>query len=99
MIPTIIDRLLQSIKITGQVLEQFTKKCVVSIKADNERCLELLENSTAYATLLTPSLGYETVSAVVKEAVKTNKTIREIIVGKKLLSNKQLDAIINSFMP
>jgi aspartate ammonia-lyase len=99
MIPTIIDRLLQSIKITGQVLEQFTKKCVVSIKADKERCLELLENSTAYATLLTPSLGYETVSAVVKEAVKTNKTIREIIVGKKLLSNKQLDAIINSFMP
>lgn len=99
MIPTIADKLIQSIKIAAQVLDQFNKKCVASIKANPKRCRELLEKSTAYATLLTPKLGYETMSAVVKEAVKTNKTLREVIISQKLLSNKEFDAIVNSFKP
>ena len=99
MIPTIIDRLLQSIKITGQVLEQFTKKCVASIKANKQRCRQLLEESTAYSTLLTPKLGYETMSNIVKEAVTSGKTLREVITAKKLLTNKEFDSIVHSFKP
>jgi aspartate ammonia-lyase len=99
MFPTIADRLLQSLKLTSEVLEQFTKRCVVSIKANRARCKELLEKSTAYATLLTPKLGYDAVSVLVKEFVKTNKTIREIVLEKKLMSNKELDALVKSFRP
>jgi aspartate ammonia-lyase len=97
MIPPIADRLIQSIKITAQVLDVFTRRCVVSIKANKQRCKELLENSTAYATLLTPVLGYEKMSAAVKEAVKTGKTLREVVVSQKLLSNKEFDASVNLF--
>lgn len=99
MFPTIADRLLQSLKLTSEVLEQFTKKCVLSIKADKQRCKELLENSTAYAVLLSPRLGYETVSKAVKEAIKTNRTLREIIINQKLLTNKEFDKIVGSFKP
>ncbi|MFI5206295.1 MAG: lyase family protein, partial [Candidatus Paceibacterales bacterium] len=88
MIPTIADKLLQSIKISAQVLEQFDKKCVQTIKANPKRCRELLEKSTAYATLLTPVLGYEKMAEVVKETVKSGKTLRQVIIEKKLLSNK-----------
>lgn len=97
MIPTIADKLIQSIKITAQVLEQFDKRCVASIKANAKRCKELLENSTAYATLLTPVLGYEKMSEVVKETVKSGKTLREIIINQKLLSNKEFNDIVQSF--
>jgi len=99
MIPTVADKLIQSIKISAQVLEQFNKRCVSTIKANPKRCKELLEKSTAYATLLTPVLGYEKMSEVVKETVKSGKTLREIIISNKLLSNKEFDRIINSFMP
>jgi len=99
MIPTIADRLLESIKISAQVLEQFNKKCVATIKANPKRCKELLENSTAYATLLTPVLGYEKMSEVVKETVRSGKTLRQVICGEKLLSNKEFDKIVNAFRP
>jgi aspartate ammonia-lyase len=97
MIPTIADKLIESIKISAQVLEQFNKRCVASIKANPKRCRELLEKSTAYASLLTPKLGYEKMSEVVKEAVRAKKTLREVIVSQKLLSNKEFDAVVKSF--
>lgn len=89
MIPTIADRLIESIKMTAEVLHVFTTKCITSIKADKKRCKELLEKSTAYATLLTPILGYEKMSEVVKETIKSGKTLREIIINQKLLSSKE----------
>lgn len=99
MVPTIADKLIQSIKISAQVLEAFNKKCVASLKANPKRCKELLEKSTAYSTLLTPILGYEKMSEVVKETVKSGKTLREVICGEKLLSNKEFDKIVNAFKP
>ncbi len=97
MFPIIADRLLQSLKLTSEVVEQFVKSCINKIKANPKRCKELLEKSTAYATLLTPILGYDAVSSAVKEAVESGKTLREIIVGKKLLSDKEFNKAVNSF--
>jgi fumarate hydratase class II len=56
-----------------------------------------LEKSTAYATLLTPELGYDVVSKVVKEALQTGKTLREVVVSQKLLTNKEFDAAVKAF--
>ena len=99
MLPIMTDRLVESLKLMDEVLQQFAKKCVAGIKADRARCKELLEKSTAYATLLAPKLGYDVVSTVVKEAVTTNRTIRELVLEQKLLSNKEFDAIVKSFNP
>jgi aspartate ammonia-lyase len=96
MFPTIADRLIQTLSLTGEVLEQFTKTCVVSIKANKKRCLELLEKSTAYSTLLTPSLGYDAVSAAVKECLKSGRTLREVLVGQNLITNKKFDKVVKS---
>jgi len=97
MFPIIADRLLQSLKLTSEVIEQFVKVCVNKIQANPKRCKELLEKSTAYATLLTPILGYDVVSQAVKEMVATGQSLREIIVGKKLLSDKEFNKAVNTF--
>jgi aspartate ammonia-lyase len=97
MVPPVIDRLLQSLKIIDDVLTVFADRCIARLTANEERCKELLEHSTAYSTLLTPRLGYEVMGAVVKEAVASGKTLRETVVGKKLLTNKEFDAVVKSF--
>ncbi len=99
MQPVMVDRMVESLKLMDEVLFQFAKKCVDGIKADAKRCKEHLEKSTAYATLLTPKLGYSLVSQIVKEAIKNNRTIRELVLEQKLLTNKEFDAIVNSFKP
>src|SRR3989338_2127659 len=96
MFPLIADRLLQSLQLTSQVTAQFTKLCVMKIKADKKRCKELLERSTAYAATLTPFLGYDAMSRSVKTAVATGKTLREVVVGSRLMSNKEFDAAVKA---
>jgi len=97
MLPVMTDRLVESLKLMDELVLQFSKKCVDGIKANRARCKELLEKSTAYATLLSPKLGYDAVSVLVKESVKSNKTIRELVLGEKLMTNKEFDQVIRSF--
>ncbi len=99
MIPPVIDRLLQSLKITDDVLTIFADRCIARLVANKERCRELLEHSTAYSTFLTPKLGYEVMSVVVKETLASGKTLRETVVGKKLLTNKQFNAVVKASKP
>jgi aspartate ammonia-lyase len=95
--PTIADSLILSLKLTAEVLQKFAADCVLRIKANKSRCKELLENSTAYATLLNPYLGYDKVAELVKKSVESNRTIRDLVLEQKLMSNKEFEVIVNSF--
>jgi aspartate ammonia-lyase len=94
MLPIIADSLLMIIKITDTALRIFADKGIKNIVVNEKRCLEHLEKSTAYSTLLTPVLGYDTVSKVVKEAVKTGKTMREIVLRDKLLTEIEFNKLL-----
>lgn len=96
MSPIIADSIITSLKVSESAVHIFTKRCISNVVANRQRCKELLEQSTAYATLLTPHLGYDAVSRIVKEAIEKNKTIREIILQKKLLSEDKFDSIVES---
>lgn len=95
MLPVIADSLITILKIVETALKLFTDRGIKNIIVNREKCLEHLEKSTAYSTLLTPRFGYDIVSKVVKESVVTGRTMREIIIDKKLLTNQELDKILN----
>ncbi|EKE14934.1 MAG: aspartate ammonia-lyase, partial [uncultured bacterium] len=83
------------LKTVETALKLFADRGIKNIIVNRERCFKHLEKSTAYSTLLTPKLGYDIVSKVVKESVVTGKTMREIILEKKLLKKEELDRIIS----
>ncbi len=91
MMPVITDRLIESLKLSQEMIEHFAKKCVAIAIANKPRIKEHLEKSTAYATLLNPIIGYDAAAACVKEAVATGKTLREIVLAKKFLTPKEFD--------
>ena len=97
MMPVITDRLIESLKLSAEMVEQFAKKCVAGILANKPRIKEHLEKSTAYATLLNPIIGYDEAAACVKEAVATGKTLREVVLAKKLLTPKEFDRVVSAF--
>lgn len=96
MFPILADRLISSLKLSQEVLEQFTNRCVLQIRANEARCRELLEKSTAYATLLSPVLGYDAVSKIVKESVTTGKSIRELVISQGLLTESDFEKSVTS---
>ncbi|MFW5703505.1 MAG: lyase family protein [Patescibacteria group bacterium] len=92
MFPIIADGILTVLKINTAVVRQFREKCIQTFTVDKDRCQKLLEGSTAYATLLTPVLGYDVVSKVVQESVSTGQSIRSLIIEKGLMSEPEFDA-------
>ncbi len=95
MLPVAGDKLMESIILTKESIHQFNRLCASKVKANKERCLEHLEKSTAYATLLVPQLGYDLVSKLVKESISKNKTLREVIIEGKYLTSDDFDKIVN----
>lgn len=97
MMPVITDRLVESLKLADEVIGEFAKKFVALLIANKPRIKEHLEKSTAYAVLLNPILGYDAGAACVKETIATGKTLREVVLAKKLLTRKEFDKITGSF--
>ena len=61
------------------------------MKANTARITSMNEQSLMLATALAPAIGYDNAAALAKEAYKTNKTIRELALEKKLLPEDELD--------
>lgn len=93
--PLIAEKLLTSIEIMKNSIEMFNKKCLIGIKANKKRCLELLERSKVYATCLSPYIGYELTAYFIKKAQHENKSIREAILSSGVLSRKDLDKLFS----
>ena len=95
MIPTVIHNLLSSIEILKNAIDLFTRFCVVGIKANRRRCLEYAEASYGMAAALNPYLGYSRAAEIVKESVRSGKTLRQIILERKLIPAKKLNHILS----
>jgi aspartate ammonia-lyase len=96
MMPVMIYNLLQSIGILTNSLEVFRIKCVDGIKANEEKCREYAEKSVGLATILNTYIGYDNASKIAKESVETGKPIPELILEKKLMTEKQLKEMLDA---
>lgn len=97
MIPVMAYNFLASVELLANAVNEFTRRCIVGLKADEKRCRELVEKSLALATALSPHIGYDMAAKVAKEAYETGKTLKEIIVAKNLIPENMLDSILDPF--
>lgn len=95
MTPVIAYNLLHSIEILNNGINNFVKKCLLGIKANKKICKNYFEISTGVVTALVPYIGYAKSAEIVKESIKTDKTIKQLVLKKKLLTEKQLEKILN----
>ena len=95
MMPMMADNLLQSIRLLSRVCTVFVDKCISGIEADEERCGETIEQSLAMCTSLAPIIGYDNAAAIAKEAYASGSTVREIAREKGVLSDEELDRVLD----
>jgi fumarate hydratase class II len=91
MLPVVAYNLLQSIDLLASAADTFAKKCIDGISANADTCAGYIEKSLALATGLVPKIGYDRASAVSQKAHKSGKTIREVLLEEKILSEKEFD--------
>ena len=93
MVPLIATKIIDSLQVLKNTVDIFTNKCIFGIKVNLEGCRENLERSTVLATALVPALGYEKCTKIAKEAIEKKKSIREIVLKKKLLTEKEFNQL------
>jgi aspartate ammonia-lyase len=96
MMPVIAWNALHMSTILRESMKALRVRCVDGIEADPARCRELLERSTAVATALSPYIGYAKTAEIAKEAVKTGRTIRELVLERGLMEAKRLDEVLSA---
>src|SRR6266568_4571471 len=95
MMPTMAYSVLQSITILTNMLRQFADKCIAGITANQKRCDFYVQATVSLATALNPYIGYSKAAEVAKESVATGRSIIEIVREKKLLSDDQINEILD----
>jgi aspartate ammonia-lyase len=95
MMPVIAWNALHSSTILRTAMTVMRTRSVEGIAANADRARELLERSTATATALSPYIGYAATAEIAKESVKTGRTIRELVLERKLLDARRLDDILS----
>ncbi|UII76183.1 aspartate ammonia-lyase [Flagellimonas sp. HMM57] len=96
MEPVIAQSLFESIKLLSNSCVGLTTKCITGITANDEYTKAKVMNSVGLITFLNPYLGHHMGDLIGKEAILTGKSIRELILEKKLLSEEELDKILDS---
>ncbi|PWK06260.1 aspartate ammonia-lyase [Tumebacillus permanentifrigoris] len=97
MEPVLVFNLLQSLSILQNALQVFRKFLVEGLKANVERCQELVEKSVGIVTAINPHVGYETATSIAKEAIQTGRSVRDICTERGVLTPEELDVILNPF--
>jgi aspartate ammonia-lyase len=95
MMPVIGFNLLQSLEILTHVTELFTRRCIKGITANPKQCRKYAEESVGLATILNPFIGYEMAAKVAQEALKTGKSLRDIVIEKGILSSEEVESMMD----
>lgn len=97
MEPVLVFNLLQSISIMNNGFQSFTDYCLDGIEANEGRLREYVEQSVGVITAVNPHLGYEMASKIAREAVLNGKSVRELCLQYGLLTEQELDIILNPY--
>jgi fumarate hydratase, class II len=95
MLPVMGRNLLESIRILSTVSRVFADKTIDGIEANEEQCRTYAESSPSIGTSLNPYIGYEAAAKVIKESTVSGRSIREIVLEQKLLSEEELDRALD----
>ena len=94
MLPGMLKAVLDSTDMLTNFLPIFSANLIDGLTANQTKLRENIENSPVIVTLLAPKIGYLKSAELFKESLKTGKTIRELVVSKKLMTNKQVSALM-----
>jgi aspartate ammonia-lyase len=71
-----------------------TERCVRGITANRERLQEHMDRSIGIVTALNPHIGYANATQVAQEALRTGRSVSDLVLERKLLTKEQLAEIL-----
>lgn len=95
MLPGMLKCVLDSTDMLKNFLPIFARNMVDGMKANREKLESYIEKSPVLVTLLNPYIGYLKAAEIYKEALKTGKSIRELVLSKGLMTAQDLEKALS----
>jgi fumarate hydratase class II len=81
-VPMMARNVFDSITLLTSASRMLSEKCVDGLQANEDNLRRHAESTPAIATALNPHIGYDLATEIVKEAVASARTIREVAIEK-----------------
>jgi fumarate hydratase, class II len=95
MMPIMAYNLFQSMDVTINAVSAFTERAVRGVQANPEKAGGWLAKNAILVTALNPVIGYQKGAEVAKEAMATNRTVREVVLEKGYLTTEEADRLLD----
>jgi fumarate hydratase class II len=95
MMPIIAYNLFQSMDIVINAANTFAERAVRGLQANEEKARGWLAKNAILVTALNPVIGYAKGAEVAKEAMASNRTVREVVVEKGYLTADEADRLLD----
>lgn len=93
--PVIFYNLFESVSTLANGIRTLVENCVKGIRANRERCAETVNNSVGIVTAVSPYIGYKKAAEVAKVALKSGKTVKEVLMEKGEFKGANLTLLLN----
>jgi aspartate ammonia-lyase len=93
--PVIAACIFESQTLFVNAADTLRKHCVEGITANADVCQHYLESSIGTVTALNPVIGYDKATELAAEALKSGEGILELVREKHILTDRQIDDILN----
>ncbi|QRV02588.1 aspartate ammonia-lyase [Arcanobacterium phocisimile] len=95
MEPVIGQAIFESISLLTRALVTLRERCVDGITVNEDICMSYVMNSIGLVTYLNDIIGHHNGDLIGKEAARTGKSVREIVLERGLLSEADLDRALS----
>ena len=95
MEPAIAKAIFESSEILTNAMRTLRELCIDGITINAERCKEQVLSNIGIVTYFNPYIGHHEGDLRGKECAKTGKNVREVILEKGLLTEKEIDEILS----
>ena len=95
MLPVMAHNLLESISILSSSTDVFNDKLIKNLEANTDKLQENIQRNSILVTALVPQLGYDKAAEIAKEAMSSNKTIKEVLLDSNLFSSDEIDNLLD----
>jgi aspartate ammonia-lyase len=95
MLPGMLKCMLDSTDMLKNFLPIFASNMLDGLQANKAQLASYIDKSPVLVTLLNPFIGYLKAAEVYKESLKTGRSIKELVLEKKLMTQEQLDKALS----
>ena len=76
-------------------MQMLSGSCIEGLEYDLPRCQEQLDSTYVFATALNPYLGYQVMAEIVKESLKSKRSIADVVIAEGLMSKSEVSSILD----